>query len=307
MSQRFVLSFLSLFIFAACASKPKLSALPRAALTVTNDDPRIGTYISSWKGFRTSSYWIQAPEGLVLIDTQFLLSAAEEMIAAAEAATGKKVILAIVLHPNPDKFNGAAVLAKRGIKVISSAQVVGKIPAVHTLRKEWFFDRFAPDYPAELPKVEAFGSATQDYDVGGIRLRLHVLGAGCSEAHLAVQFEDHLFVGDLATKGFHSWLELGLLDEWVKRLDELMLLKPKYVHTGRGASGEGDILSREKEYLVAVQEIVSAKKPRPGKVLSKSLAKEIRGEIVARYPAYDYPLFISNGLEALWARMSRRP
>ncbi len=57
----------------------------------------IGTYVSSDEDFRTSSYWIDGKDGVVVIDTQFLLSAAEEVIAHTERVTGKKVVLAIVL------------------------------------------------------------------------------------------------------------------------------------------------------------------------------------------------------------------
>ena len=56
------------------------------------------------------------------------------LVAAAEKATGKKVSTAIVLHPNPDKFNGTAALQARGIDVITSRQVRELIPAVHQIR-----------------------------------------------------------------------------------------------------------------------------------------------------------------------------
>lgn len=47
--------------------------------------------------------------------------------------TGKPVAVAIVLHPNPDKFNGTATLQSKGVKVFSSAQVIEHIPAVHDI------------------------------------------------------------------------------------------------------------------------------------------------------------------------------
>src|SRR5579884_751926 len=88
----------------------------RAAVVLAHPDPyayadaRVGRYVSSNWGFSTNSYWIEGPEGLVVVDTQFLPSAAAEMVSWAEQATGKKVVLAVVLHPNPDKFNGTEVL-----------------------------------------------------------------------------------------------------------------------------------------------------------------------------------------------------
>src|SRR4051794_19263888 len=96
----------------------------KAELVLKNGDNRIGTYVSSEKGFETSSYWIEGPTGLIFIDTQFLLSAGEEALNWAEKVTGKKAQLAIVLHPNPDKFNGTSSYQKRGIRVVTSEQVL---------------------------------------------------------------------------------------------------------------------------------------------------------------------------------------
>lgn len=129
---------LGLGLFAGCAQTRVGQHPAGAEVSLVAGDQRVGTYVSSWKGFRTSSYWIEGTEGLVLVDTQFLTSAAEEMIDWAEQVTGKKAKLAIILHPNPDKFNGTAVFQRRGLKVVTSAQVLAAILAVHELRKGWF-------------------------------------------------------------------------------------------------------------------------------------------------------------------------
>jgi glyoxylase-like metal-dependent hydrolase (beta-lactamase superfamily II) len=239
---------------ASCARSPSPPSMPEnLSVVVRHEDDKnaaqVGEYVSSWNGFRTSSYWIEGPSGLILIDTQFLLSAAEEFVNLAEKTTGKKAVLAVVLHPNPDKFNGTALYQNRGIKVITSSQVLAKIPGVHKLRTGWFEKRFRPDYPTEEPKPESFGDKTTEVEAAGIKLKLHVLGAGCSDAHVVAQYGSHLFPGDLVTIGFHSWLELGLLDEWLQRISELQELKPEHVHTGRGGTGTAEALDREAQYL----------------------------------------------------------
>lgn len=299
-------------VLSGCASTRTL--IPQGAqVTLTSavgDEAQIGTYISSWKGFRTSSYWINAPGGLIFIDTQFLTSAAEESIEWAEKVTGKKTILAIVLHPNPDKFNGTAVFQKRGVRVITSQQVLDKIPSVHKLRMGWFYERYKPDYPQLEPKPQSFGNATQALNVAGVMLKLHVLGAGCSDEHVVVEFAKHLFTGDLVTQGFHSWLELGLIDSWIKRIHELKLIGAETIHTGRGASGEADLLDRQEQYLVTVKTIVEKyfkKYPLLAIApLSEELAEKILTEITDRYPAYDYPLFVENGLVRVWDRLRQK-
>ena len=276
--------FFVLFVLGltSCSSPPKRTAPVSAELTLSHGDGRVGSYVSSWRGFHTSSYWIEGPEGLILIDSQFLTSAAEEMIDWAEKVTGKKAVLAIVLHPNPDKFNGTAVFQKRGIRVVTSEQVLDLIPEVHRLRLSWFYDRFKPDYPLEQPKPESFGGKSGEIAAAGITVKLHVLGKGCSGAHVVAEYDGHVFVGDLVTQGFHSWLELGELREWLKRLDEIRALD-----------------------LRTVISIVEKHHPRKGVALSDDGSDQILAEIVARYPAYEYPKFAENGLPEVWNHLAK--
>jgi glyoxylase-like metal-dependent hydrolase (beta-lactamase superfamily II) len=290
---------------AGCAHAPRVGLPISAAITLSPDGRDVGTYISSWNSFRTSSYWIEGPTGLILIDTQFLLSAGLEFADWAEKVTGKKVVLAVVLHPNPDKFNGTALLQARGVRVITSDQVLALMPAVHKLRTGWFYERFKPDYPVETPTPTSFGAESTVIEAAGLKLTLHVMGSGCSGAHVVAQWGDHVFVGDLATIGFHSWLELGLLDEWIQRLDEIRAMKPRVVHTGRGGSGDLSALEREDDYLRSVIGVVRKHHPRKGRALADSTRKAIVAEIEALYPAYDFPLFLKA--DALWKRMGDLP
>lgn len=300
----------SLLFLSACATTSQLVSFAKstpadAEVTLQKGDSRVGTYISSWKGFRTSSYWIEGPTGLILIDTQFLLSATEEMVNWAEQVTGKKAVLAIILHPNPDKFNGTALLQKRGVRVITSAQTLKLIPSVHELRKGWFYERFKPDYPEAEPKPESFGSETTEIEAAGLKLKLHVLGKGASDTHVAVEYDGNLFVGDLVTIGFHSWLEKGYLKEWLKTLAYLQDLKPEIVRTGRGGSGDADSIQREMDYLEEVIKVVKAAGPKRGQALSPEIRAKIQKRIETLYPAYDYPMFISNGLTEIWKNLAR--
>lgn len=286
---------LTLLCSVACAAAP----VPRATITLeSGTDPRVGTYVSKPWGFSTASYWIEGPEGLVLIDTQFLPSAALEAVTWAEQLTGKKVVTAIVLHPNPDKFNGAAVLQARGIEVITSAQVAALVPSVHEGRKRSFYARYQPDYPADAPSLAVFGDATTTLQRAGLAVKIHVLGPGASGAHLAVEWERHVFVGDLVTNDGHAWLELGLIEPWLARLDELRDLAPEYVHPGRGASGGAGLVDAQKSYLARVLAIVDALQPARRDDVD-GIARAT-AQVVAAYPGYDLDVFVSIGMPAVW-------
>jgi glyoxylase-like metal-dependent hydrolase (beta-lactamase superfamily II) len=274
--------------------------------------PRVGRYVSSKWGFSTVSYWLEGDDGVVLVDTQFLPSAAEELVEIAERETGKPVVTAIVLHANPDKFNGTATLQARGIEVLTSAQVLEKIPEIHAKRVAAFGERYAPDYPTALPRPASFGDADVTLERAGLRLHLRVLGPGCSGAHVALSWEGHLFVGDLVANGAHSWMELGLSDEWLARVDELAALRPTHVHPGRGGSGGPELLVAQAEYLRRVQALVSAEHARltaggrtPSDAeVSEALAR-LRATIEQEHPGYGFAVFLRIGLPAEWRRVAQ--
>lgn len=286
---------------------------PGAALTLTHPDDyfgpsQVGAYQSSTDGFSTKTYWIEGPKGLILIDTQFLLSAAKEAVEWAEQATGKRVVLAVVLHPNPDKFNGTAVLKKRGIRVITSEQVRALIPAVHEQRKRAFYDRYQPDYPADLTLPDSFGDKTTEIAAAGTRIKLHVLGPGCSEAHVVVEWEKNLFVGDLVANGGHLWLELGRTEDWKRRMEDLLALKPDHIHPGRGPSGDDRLLRQTTAYLTQVETLLRAERPSlaaDGSLPPSAQASldRVQAQLEARYPGHRFALFAQFGLAAIWRRL----
>lgn len=275
----------------------------------------VGTFVSPTRTFSTASYWIEGVDGVVMIDTQFLPKEGLQALALAERTTGKKVVAAIVLHPNPDKFNGTAVYQMRGIRVITSAQVKARIPAVHQIRYGWFYNEYAPDYPKDAAAPDVFGNATTTMTIAGLPLTLHVLGRGASEAHVVVQWinpqrekTNHLFVGDLINPDNHAWLELGFIDDWRQRLQDIRQLTTQLpstsaveIHPGRGQTGSVALIDRQDAYLRDVQSIVRAAKMSSGaEELSWFTKWRLQRQIERKYPALGYPIFMRDGLGMVW-------
>ncbi|MBN1206479.1 MAG: MBL fold metallo-hydrolase [Myxococcaceae bacterium] len=268
-------------------------------------DPRVGQYISSQWSLHTSSFWLEGPEGLILIDAQLLPSAVRKEVAFAERETGKKVKLAIVLHPNPESFNGTAWLKNRGVQVVTSEQVRELIPEVHEKWAAALFEKYKNSgYPRELVLPDSFGSSTTELSAAGLTVKAHVLGSGCSPAHVVIEWEGHLFVGDLIANGAHNWFENGRVDEWLHRLDELRGLQPKWIHPGRGLTGGPELLERQREYLRTVVEGVTAER-QPGVPMSDALAR-VTEKVTQRYPQYQYPNFLEPLLRSEWVRQAAR-
>ena len=258
----------------------------------------VGTYVSPPRSFSTASYWIAGPRSTILIDTQFLPKEGMEALREAERGSGGKVSHALVLHPNPDKFNGTAALQASGVRVMTSTQVAEQIPAVHSIRLGWFADEYKPDYPREAAQPASFGDRSQQVDWSGLKIKLHVLGPGSSAAHVVAQVDDAVFVGDLINVDNHAWLELGRIDDWLRRLDEIRDMKPARIFPGRGKPGGPELIDRQSEYLRFVQRLVQAE--RPGGSLGWFTKLRLQSVIEQQYPALGYPIFMRGGLAAVW-------
>jgi glyoxylase-like metal-dependent hydrolase (beta-lactamase superfamily II) len=258
----------------------------------------VGRYVSPAKTFSTVSYWIAGQQSTVMIDTQFLPKEGLLALREAQRAGANKVSHALVLHPNPDKFNGTAALQTQGVAVYTSAQVASAIPAVHTIRLGWFADDFKPDYPQDAAKPTSFGDRTQEVDWGGVKIKLHVLGLGASAAHVVAQVGDAVFVGDLVNIENHAWLELGTIDEWLRRLEEIKAMGAQRVFPGRGKPGGVEMLEQQAQYLRFVQKLVQAEQP--SGELGWLTKLKLQRTIELQYPNLGYALFMREGLHAVW-------
>ncbi len=289
-------------LITAVASSALASAWPAAH---AQSSLKIGKFTSEKRAYNTHSFWIEGSTGLVLIDTQFLPSDAAKFVDLAEKTTGKKALLAVVLHPNPDKFNGTATLQARGIKVVTSQQVLSLIPAVHVIRTGWFYDDYKPDYPKEAAKPDSFGSQTTTLTAGGVNVKLHVLGgAGCSGAHVVAQIDDAIFVGDLLSSNDHAWMELALFDDWLQRLDELKAIAPKRIYTGRGIVPTGpELIEIQRNYLQTVRRIVLAEQPSGELGFFKK--RSLKNKIVDAFPDYGWNDFIWEALPDIWRKLAK--
>jgi glyoxylase-like metal-dependent hydrolase (beta-lactamase superfamily II) len=274
-------------------------ALACIAMATHAIEPKVNAYVSSEKTFSTASYWIEGAEGVLMIDTQFLPKEGLQAVEQAERAASKKVSAAIVLHPNPDKFNGTEAFQKRGIRVLSSDGVIAAIPGVHVIRTGWFAEEYKPDYPANAAKPESFGNKTLSQTLAGIPVTLHAMGPGCSAAHVVAQVGDAVFVGDLINPENHAWLELGTIDAWLDRLEEIRKLAPKRIFPGRGKPGGVELIDGQVAYLRFVQKTV--RDAQPSGSLSYFRKWRMQSVIENTYPTLGYKLFMRDGLEKVWA------
>jgi glyoxylase-like metal-dependent hydrolase (beta-lactamase superfamily II) len=238
----------------------------------------------------------------VLFGTQLVPSEAEAMLRESQSRTGRKALMAVVLAPTPEQFNGTAVLQKRGVKVYTSQQVAAAIPAAHAEAQRRLSAQFGKDYPAAEPKPVSYGDTSRQMLIGGVQFRLRTLGPGPGAAHVAVEYDGQLFVGDLVGGPMHPVLSGGSLDAWFKRLQELRSGKPRRVFPAHGEPGGMALIANQMLYIKQLMNFVAAEKPRlpaPSQALVR-----VKDKMLQAYPAHAAPEHLDALVAAEWQRQA---
>jgi glyoxylase-like metal-dependent hydrolase (beta-lactamase superfamily II) len=88
--------------------------------------PVIHTYRAAETGLFVNSYLVESESGVVIVDTNLLVSDIEAL--RARLAALKKPLRAIfVTHAHPDHFNGVAALVRDGEVPVHAAVPVAKV------------------------------------------------------------------------------------------------------------------------------------------------------------------------------------
>ena len=262
----------------------------------------VGWYTAPERAQSARSYWIAGGQGLVLLGAQLLPSEAEAMLREAQSRTGRKALMAVVLAPTPEQFNGTAVLQKRGVKVYTSQQVAAAIPAAHAEAQRRLSAQFGKDYPAAEPKPVSYGDTSRQMLIGGVQFQLRTLGPGPGVAHVAVEYDGQLFVGDLVAGPTHPLLSGGSLDAWFKRPQELRSGKPRRVFPAHGEPGGMALLANQMIYIKQLMDFVAAENPRlpaPPQALAR-----VKDRMLEAYPAYAAPEHLDALVAAEWQRQA---
>jgi glyoxylase-like metal-dependent hydrolase (beta-lactamase superfamily II) len=250
----------------------------------------------------TRSYWILGEQGLVVIGTQLLPSQAEAMLREAQSRSGRKPLMAVVLAPTPEQFNGTAVLQKRGLKVYTSLEVAAAIPAAHAQALRRLSAQFARDYPAAEPKPIVFGDSSRQMRIGGVEFHLRTMGPGVAAAHVAVEYDGQLFAGELIAGPVHPVLWGGSLDAWFKRLQELRMSKPRRVFPAHGEPGGIAVIANQMIYIKRLMDFVAAENPQSS--AAPNAMVRVKEQMLQAYPTYASPENLDALIAAEWQRQA---
>ena len=283
----------------------------------------MGTYTSDANGFDTHTYYYDDGQEVTVFDTQFVPALTTAMVNAIRAATHSPITRVIVTHPNPDKFNGLAVLHALGAESIASQATADAMPGVNAYKK-YFWVNVAKavteqGYPAFEPVRTTFrGTSTIRLKSGETLSLIELKNAGVASTQTVVRIDrtGDLVVGDLVHYGSHAWLEGGIvggapkpdLAAWQAALAELPTLGTGNVYAGRGDVGTvAQVVAFERDYLARADALVSkyvasvplADLKDPAKAPARHAA--LQAEFERQMPGLKLPYLIGYGVYGLLA------
>jgi glyoxylase-like metal-dependent hydrolase (beta-lactamase superfamily II) len=144
------------------------------------------------------------------------------------------------------------------------------------------------------PAVDMLFDREQRVDLGGVNVRLFTRGPTPlhtrGDTMIFVEEDRVLFTGDVVmSRRFlaASAAPPASIKLWLSTLDELTALRPVKVVPAHGDLGDATLITRDREYLQAVQTLVGELK-RQGKTVDDAVAA-VAAEIAPKYPEWGSP------------------
>jgi glyoxylase-like metal-dependent hydrolase (beta-lactamase superfamily II) len=285
-------------------------------------DAQVAQSTSDANGFDTHSFFYDTGAEVVVFDAQFTAAEAEKVLAVIRAKTSYPIRYLVITHPNPDKFNGAAVFQREGAMVAASEATAAAIPAAHAYKKYYWTQvakAFTEEtYPAQATVDVTFRSTYALPLEGGARVKLTELkhpGVAVTQTVAWVPGRKALIVGDLVHHKAHAWLEGGIREGrtvvdiagWKSALDELSAWPEATVYGGRGDSAPvAEAIAEQQRYLDGMVALVNHYAEelgsRKGELCGDAAAPhytELQRRAAAAFPDYPLPYMVGYGVYGL--------
>jgi glyoxylase-like metal-dependent hydrolase (beta-lactamase superfamily II) len=211
--------------------------------------------------FFVNSFIVEGATGLVLIDTQFLVSSATELARRIQSI-GKPLEAIVITHPHPDHFNGLPTILEAfgGVPVHATKPTIQGIAATQATKRAAWTPVYGSDYPPRdaLPDHEIGPDAT--FALAGIVFRVIDLGPGESSDITVIHIPeaDALVASDLVYSHCHPWLAEHRTQSWLAQLDRVAA-DFRHVGTvipGHGPAGGTELLAAQRRYITDFVQLV---------------------------------------------------
>lgn len=272
--------------------------------------PKIHTYSSPAHAFLVNSFLIETLKGVILVDTQFLVSEARKLKEAIQKIN-KPLLGIIITHPHPDHFNGTVVIAEgiNDLPIYATQATLHGIKASEASKRNFWTKTYGSDYPQSTTFPNQIVESNEPLMIDGLEIVIDDLGAGESSDITVIYLPQTktLIASDLVYNKVHPWLAESRSQAW---LEQIQVVKAKYkdaqtVFAGHGTEGNLSIIDEQAEYINTFRQLVADRLQGNGEVSLDSKAS-IRKDLIARYQNYPLDSLIESNLDGVVAELSHK-
>lgn len=218
------------------------------------EDLKVHTFTAPEKGWQVNSHIIELPSQLLVIDSQYLLPYAREVVAYA-GQLQKPIARLYISHYHPDHLLGAVAFS---VPIYALAQVSAKIAAVGDRVAREEHEKFGDDVPAHAERptcvvvagVETIDTVPVDF--------IHVQHAETQDALMVGLPEQRILITqDLVYNRVHAMVGEKAFNTWHAVLEEKKSLVYDKVLPGHGSPGGKELYEKMQRYLSTAREIYS--------------------------------------------------
>jgi glyoxylase-like metal-dependent hydrolase (beta-lactamase superfamily II) len=277
----------------------------------------IHTYTAAEGGLFVNSYLLETPAGVVVVDTNLLVSDIAALKARL-AALHKPLLGVFITHAHPDHFNGALELVRdREVPVHATSGVVKVIGEVAGAKRAQWRPVYGAEWPTETYYPNNELGDGQPVMVDGLTITARELGPGESHADSILLVQPAggagaplAFTGDLGFGHAHPYTADGHTGAWLATLDrlaeELARSGVRRLLPGHGAPTGMGLLADQRRYLLFYREVV--RRLADG---APKLSDAAKGDLEAMMRRFlpDAPLtwMIGLGADAVAAELAAEP
>ncbi len=263
---------------------------------------RLSVYSSPEPAFLVNSFIIETQNGVIVIDTQFLVSQALKLQHEVENL-GKPMLGVIVTHPHPDHFNGVSLLCKNlDIPIYATQSTLDEIKAVEATKRKFWKQTYGDDYPDSTTFPNQIVESKEELVIDGVTLTIDDLGAGESSDITVIYLpsEKTLIASDLLYHKVHPWLAESRSKAWIEQIGYVKktYADAEVVHAGHGSEGRLDALDEQLEYIRFFRELVG-NHLLPNEDLVDDAKAQIKKIMQNRYSGYPLEFLIEMNIDGI--------
>jgi glyoxylase-like metal-dependent hydrolase (beta-lactamase superfamily II) len=226
-------------------------------------EPVIHTYRAAETGLFVNSYLVEGESGVVIVDTNLLVSDIEALRARLTALR-KPLRAVFVTHAHPDHFNGIAALVQDGeVPVYAAGPVAKVIGEIADAKRAQWGPVYGDEWPAETYYPNSLLADRERVSIDELAFTVRQMGTAESHAdsYLTLTADGAApvaFTGDLAFQGTHPYTADGHSGAWLAALDTLAdeLAQFRVLYPGHGDPAGPGMFAEQRRYLMYYRELV---------------------------------------------------